>query len=483
MNLYYKVGKNYEPKQIVEKECFSGNMSLAVWCLSMRNKYNIKTVIETGTNFAKTTEFFINAFKKVYTIDIQESFTNLAKKKFSGRKNIECMCGDSSEVLISLCTKIPKDEVVLIFLDAHGNYEKDLVGIGVKDQSSVEYVEYYPENAPQFCPLMKEIDVISQHLCGRCVLVVDDVPSPYRNPYVQFGEIKVTQSCFRDIVTKCFQKKYKMKDTMVRLGRKKKSSLCVEPDHIKKGVFITARMGSKRLPGKHLLKINDQYCIEHIIERVKKSKYADRIVLCTTLLDQDTKLCEIANKHGIDVFRGSVIDKLDRWRGAVEKYDIDFFVTADADDLFCDPGLIDMAFDQCDRTKADFIEWDQDKLICGAFTYGINSDALRFVCDNKRTKNTEMMWGFFDKDYFKKEKLQNVPEVFMRPEIRATLDYEEDFKFFKEIYAHMKNKDFTLEDVVSLINDHPEIIKINIARHNDWKKNQQEGLKHVNKNQ
>ena len=80
MKLYYKIGKDYTSAEIVEDECFSGNKSLAAWCLSMRNKYNIKHVIETGTNFAKTTEFFAEAFNNVYTIDIQEDFTRMAKE-------------------------------------------------------------------------------------------------------------------------------------------------------------------------------------------------------------------------------------------------------------------------------------------------------------------------------------------------------------------------------------------------------------------
>ena len=37
-------------------------------------------------------------------------------------------------------------------------------------------------------------------------------------------------------------------------------------------VIIQARMNSKRLPGKVLLKVNNKTMLEYLIERVKKSK-------------------------------------------------------------------------------------------------------------------------------------------------------------------------------------------------------------------
>ena len=53
-----------------------------------------------------------------------------------------------------------------------------------------------------------------------------------------------------------------------------------------KAIFITVRTGSTRLPQKALLKIHDHSTIEHLIKRVKRSKLADIIVLCTTNLPE-----------------------------------------------------------------------------------------------------------------------------------------------------------------------------------------------------
>ncbi|MCX5706020.1 MAG: hypothetical protein NTZ92_08210 [Candidatus Omnitrophica bacterium] len=229
-----------------------------------------------------------------------------------------------------------------------------------------------------------------------------------------------------------------------------------------KAIFITVRSGSKRLPQKCLLKINGKANIVRLITRLKMSKEADIIVLCTTTLPEDNRLCEIAENKGIFYYRGSIEDKLDRWNGACQKFDVEFFVTADGDDLLCEPELIDLAFNQYKNTVADFIEGKG--LICGAFTYAIKAAALKKVCEIKNTSDTEMMWVYFtDTGLFNVQELQNIPEIFKRPEIRMTLDYDEDLVFFKTIIESLEkeNKDFTLRDVVAFLDKNPQVIMIN----------------------
>jgi spore coat polysaccharide biosynthesis protein SpsF len=235
-------------------------------------------------------------------------------------------------------------------------------------------------------------------------------------------------------------------------------------DKKNKAIFITVRTGSTRLPKKALLEIAGKKTIERLINRVKRSKGKDLVVLCTTTLKEDDILCSIAEENGIRFYRGSVTDKLERWRGAAEKYDVEFFVTADGDDLFCEPELIDLAFRQYDRSKPDFIEGGAD-IICGSFTYGIKTAALQKVCGIKDTDDTEMMWVYFTQTgLFKTEMLKDVPEIFRRSDIRMTLDYEDDYKFFKTVTEHflgMGKQVFSLSDIVAFLDENPEVTKIN----------------------
>lgn len=238
-----------------------------------------------------------------------------------------------------------------------------------------------------------------------------------------------------------------------------------------KAIFITARVGSRRLPRKMLLKIGGRAVIEHVMDRMKRSKEADMVILCTTTLPEDTTLKFLAMKNGIRCFRGSAEDKLARWMGAADVFGIDRFVTADGDDLFCEPELIDMAFRQMDISGADFI--DCDNVPCGAFTYAIRTGALREACEMKDTDNTEMMSVYFtDTGMFHVERLEGVPDELRRPELRMTLDYPEDLDFFRTVFAHFGHKSFNLWDVIEYLDEYPEVVRINAHCHQRFIDNQ-----------
>ena len=242
-----------------------------------------------------------------------------------------------------------------------------------------------------------------------------------------------------------------------------------------KAIFITARTGSSRLPNKSILKIRDKYTIQYVVEGAKKSKYTDKIILCTTDLKEDDILCKIAKENNIDYFRGSAKDKLERWNGACSKFDVDFFVTADGDDLLCESELMDLAFAQYDRNNTDFIK--SEGIICGSFTYGIKAEALKKVCEIKNTEDTEMMWVYFtDTGLFDVQNLENIPKEYKRTDIRMTLDYEDDFKFFKAIFNNLKI-DFNLKDVLDYIDKNPHIKDINYYLEEKWSENQKKKTK------
>ncbi len=244
------------------------------------------------------------------------------------------------------------------------------------------------------------------------------------------------------------------------------------------GVFITCRNGSKRLPGKCNLEFtkNTSY-IEYIFKRTSQIKTKCKIILCTTKNKSDLNLVKMAKKFKICTFRGDTLDKLNRWKHAAKKFKINFFVTIDGDDPLFDPDLIDKAFKQYIKNKPDFIEGK--KLICGLFTYGIATKALKKVCKIKNTNKTEMMSIYFTKTgLFNCEQLKNVNKKFFRQDIRLTLDYPEDHLFFKTLISNFNKKKFlsTLE-IISILNKNPMILKINKHKINEWKNNQLKNTK------
>ena len=254
-----------------------------------------------------------------------------------------------------------------------------------------------------------------------------------------------------------------------------------------KSVFITVRTNSSRLKNKALLEIKGKSTIEHLIDRMRNGHNGcmvqgiDNIVLCTTMKKEDDVLCELAVKKGIDYVRGSEKDKLKRWLLACKTYDVDFFVTVDGDDLFCDPHLIELALKQYKRTNTDFIK--SSGLAIGAFTYGIKREALEKVCAIKTRDDTEMMWVYFeDTDLFQVEELQNVPDVYKRPQLRMTLDYEDDFKFFDKVISHFGHNRMSFIEITDYLNSNRDIIRFNSYLEKKWKSLQESKTIDVRKN-
>tara|TARA_B100000519_G_scaffold11119_1_gene8539 strand:- start:7595 stop:8353 length:759 start_codon:yes stop_codon:yes gene_type:complete len=245
---------------------------------------------------------------------------------------------------------------------------------------------------------------------------------------------------------------------------------------MKKAIFVTVRTGSSRLHQKALKKINGMPTIEHLIRRVKQSKKSDIIIVCTSDLKEDYIICEIAKKNGIKYFTGSLKDKLDRWLKAALKYDVHYFVNVDGDDLFCEPELIDLAFRQHEKEDHDFVMAKENELVVGAFTLGAKTEAIKNICKTKTTDDTEAAWLNFSKlKSFNSSFLENIPIEYKRPDIRATLDYQEDFIFFKKIIEYFQkiNKyDYSLKDIIQFLDQNPEIIKINFHKNLDYKSNQ-----------
>lgn len=243
---------------------------------------------------------------------------------------------------------------------------------------------------------------------------------------------------------------------------------------MKTAIFITIRMDSSRLPNKTAREILGKPVLEHIVNRAKLAKKFDDIIVCTTTREVDNEVERLALKSGAKVFRGSLEDKLARWKGAADKYGVDYIVTFDGDDLFCEPELLDLGAEQIQSGRYDFIEAPEG-IICGAFTYAFTADALRKVCEIKASDDTEMMWTYFkDSGLFRCGKLENVDPVFINENYRLTLDYPEDYEMFKKTfeYFHCVNNDVPLRTIVAYFREHPEIPQINIGRQQEFLDNQ-----------
>lgn len=239
-----------------------------------------------------------------------------------------------------------------------------------------------------------------------------------------------------------------------------------------KGIFITVRTGSTRLPNKSILKINGKHTIEYLIERVKKSRLADEIILCTTSKPEDDILCRIAVKNNIKYFKGHETNKWERWLDTCKAYDIDFFVTADGDDLFYEGNLADICFTQYMSNPNPNLFLNGQGLYNDV--YGISYNTLQKICNMENVSKIEPhnIVNFLKNSDVVVNKILDVPDLYKKKDIRMTLDYEEDFNFFKKIIKHFNGEKFGLPEIISYIEQNPSVKDINKHLEIAWKENQ-----------
>lgn len=245
--------------------------------------------------------------------------------------------------------------------------------------------------------------------------------------------------------------------------------------------FITVRTGSTRLPSKWDLKIRGRRMIEHIIDRAKLIKGMDKIVLCTSTDPSDNILEKIAIENNIDFFRGSLEDKLVRWKDAAAKFGVDYIITVDGDDPFFGTELIESAINQMKDDPCDFISLPVG-LVCGGAEFCFSVDALNKVCQMKDTNDTEMMWVYFTKTgVFEVRDLEVKDVVYYSDVVRLTLDYIEDFNFFERVFEEFdtNKNNIPLKEIMELLKKKPEIAKINFFRQQEFLDNQKRKTKLV----
>jgi spore coat polysaccharide biosynthesis protein SpsF len=109
-----------------------------------------------------------------------------------------------------------------------------------------------------------------------------------------------------------------------------RSTLCV----------IQARTGSTRLPGKVLQELGGRPLLQFMLDRLADLR-VDELVIATSTLDRDDAVVDIAFDAGRQVVRGSELDVLDRFAGALATYPADHVIRLTADCPLTDPVLVE----------------------------------------------------------------------------------------------------------------------------------------------
>jgi spore coat polysaccharide biosynthesis protein SpsF len=234
-------------------------------------------------------------------------------------------------------------------------------------------------------------------------------------------------------------------------------------------VFVTARLGSSRLPGKVLADIGGRPSLWYILDRMSRPKLPNLRVVCTSTNPEDGEIAEFAGKNGWEVFRGDAEDVLVRHLGAAIQFGVEFFVDVEGDSPFCSADHVDLILERFIQTNADYISCDG--LPLGGAPIGVKVSALQDVCARKGETNTQG-WGkyFVQSGLYHTERLCADADLH-RPQYRMTLDYPEDLEFFRTTVRQLDPHHETaldLREIVAFLDSHPEVVAINQALSDEY---------------
>lgn len=231
-------------------------------------------------------------------------------------------------------------------------------------------------------------------------------------------------------------------------------------------IFVQARMGSTRLPGKILKEVLGKPLLDYLVERLLQCKECSGIVILTTVHPQDDVIESFCQERNIPCFRGSEEDVLDRYYQAALVRHPEGIVRITSDCPLIDPEVIDEAV-RVFRENYPTIDYVSNSLQ-RTYPRGLDVEVFSFkaleaahreaVKEEEREHVTVYLYR-----HPERFGLKNVAYRSDESRHRWTVDTAEDFTLVKLILEELypKNPRFRFKDVLEQLRRHPEWSLIN----------------------
>ena len=232
-------------------------------------------------------------------------------------------------------------------------------------------------------------------------------------------------------------------------------------------IIVQARMSSTRLPGKVLMEVCGKPALQHLIERLKFSKFAGQIILAIPDTQENDVLEKFAFNNSVGCYRGSENDVLGRIYLASKKNNCDIVVEVTGDNPLIDPEIVDVAVKKHIKTNADYscTNYKSKFLPIGLDVGVISFQALEMAYrDAKEVYNREHVTSYFyeNPNIFKITGIE-ISKHLKGDDIRLTLDTKEDMELITKIFEKLykPGRIFGAKEMLDLLKIEPELKKIN----------------------
>lgn len=229
-------------------------------------------------------------------------------------------------------------------------------------------------------------------------------------------------------------------------------------------LIVQARMTSTRLPGKVLMPLGGRPMLECLLARLRRVSLADRIIIATTTNATDDAIARFCENNSVDCYRGSEHDVLSRYAEAAQRYGADTVVRITSDCPLLDPALVDHVISAYREAGVDYAS----NMLEPSCPYGMAVEVF----------SKEVLLQAHSESIDAAEREHVTPFIYWHPERYAlksvkldrnlsghrwTVDTHEDYELIKLIYSEVypKNPEFDMEDVLAVMDRHPDWKKIN----------------------
>ena len=227
-----------------------------------------------------------------------------------------------------------------------------------------------------------------------------------------------------------------------------------------------ARIGSTRLPEKILKTIKGETLLEIHLKRVLQSRLISKLKVATTIEPHVEKIVAVANKLGVEVYKGSVNNVLDRFYHTALPEKPDWVVRLTSDCPLIDPVEIDKVIQHALDNDLDYVS----NALEPTFPDGLDTEVFKFSAlekafrEAKMTSDLEHVTPFIWKNssfkggtIFSSDCLMNEKDF---SGIRLTVDTLEDFLVIEKL-VELLGTDKPWLEYVRALEQHPEIQKLN----------------------
>jgi spore coat polysaccharide biosynthesis protein SpsF len=226
--------------------------------------------------------------------------------------------------------------------------------------------------------------------------------------------------------------------------------------------ILQARMSSTRLPGKVLAPLAGAPMILRQIERLRRARELQRIVVATSIRADDDPLVEVLAAAGVPVHRGDLDDVLGRFVGALDAFGpARTVVRLTADCPLADPGVIDATIARFEDSGADYASNVAEPR---TFPKGLDVEVMtaaalrRAAAETSDPHDREHVTPYLyrNPDHFR---LASYAQAADEGAVRWTVDRPDDLEFVRAVYdaLYADDPDFTSDAVRALVRGRPDL--------------------------